>query len=73
MEYAFPKQGFESSNEQYMLGDKYLVAPMVDKGNSRLVKLPSGNWVDDLGKKHKGGQVVKVDVPLERLVYFTRQ
>ena len=73
MEYEFPQQGFESCNDQYMLGDKYLVAPMVDKGDSREVKLPKGNWVDDLGKKYKGGQTVNMIVPLNRLVYFIRQ
>jgi len=73
LEYSFPQQGFENSNDQYMLGDKYLVAPMVDKGETRNVKLPKGIWIDDLGKKHKGGQTVKMDVPLNRLVYFIRQ
>ncbi len=73
MEYVFPGEGFESSNDQYMLGNKYLVAPMVDKGASRTVKLPKGDWMDDLGKKYKGGQVVKMEVPLNRLVYFVRQ
>ncbi len=73
MEYAFPGQGFESSDDQYMFGEKYLVAPMVVKGTSREVKLPKGNWVDDLGKKYKGGQTVKMNVPLNRLVYLVRQ
>ena len=73
MEYEFPQQGFESCNDQYMFGDKYLVAPMVDKGEAREVKLPKGNWVDDLGKKYKGGQTVNMIVPLNRLVYFIRQ
>ncbi len=73
LEYSFPNQGFESCNDQYMLGDKYLVAPMVDRGDTRNVKLPKGNWIDDLGKKYKGGQTVKMNVPLNRLVYFIRQ
>lgn len=73
MEYAFPNQGFESSNDQYMLGTTYLVAPMVDKGETRIVKLPKGNWVDDLGKKYGGGQTVTLNVPLNRLVYFKMQ
>jgi len=73
LEYSFPNQGFESCDDQFMLGEKYLVAPMIVKGTSREVKLPTGNWVDDLGKKYKGGQTVKMDVPLNRLVYFTLQ
>ncbi len=73
LEYSFPNQGFESCNDQYMLGDKYLVAPMVNKGETRNVKLPKGLWIDDLGIKYKGGQTVKMNVPLNRLVYFIRQ
>ncbi|RIV20740.1 glycoside hydrolase [Fibrisoma montanum] len=78
MEYAFPGEGFEGISNQYMLGDRYLVAPVVDKvatGTAaiRTLKLPKGNWVDDLNKKHKGGQTITIDVPLNRLVYFTRQ
>lgn len=73
LEYAFPNQGFDSCDDQFMLGDKYLVAPMIVKGTTRDVRLPKGNWVDELGKKYKGGQTVKIDVPLERLPYFMLQ
>ncbi len=72
LEYAFPGQGFESCDDQFMLGEKYLVAPMIDKGNSRTVKLPNGNWVDESGKKFKGGKTVVIDVPLNRLPYFAK-
>ncbi|MBC7722615.1 MAG: alpha-galactosidase [Pedobacter sp.] len=73
MEYAFPNEGFESSNDQFMLGTKYLVAPMVEKGFTRIVKLPKGNWVDELGNKYNGGQTITINVPLNRLPYFTVQ
>lgn len=73
LEYAFPNQGFESCDDQFMLGDKYLVAPMVVKGESRDVRLPKGVWIDDLGKKYNGGQTVKMTVPVNRLVYFLLQ
>lgn len=73
MEYVFPGQGFESCNDQYMLGDRYLVAPMVDKGTSRTVKLPKGKWVDEQGVRYKGGKIVTMEVPLNRLVYFIKQ
>ncbi len=56
-----------------MLGDKYLVAPMVDKDTRRTVKLPIGTWIDGMGKKYKGGQTITIDVPLNRLPYFTKQ
>jgi alpha-glucosidase len=70
LEYAFPGQGFVSCDDQFMLGDLYLVAPMIEKGTSRTVKLPKGNWVDELGKKYKGGKTITIDVPLNRLPYF---
>ncbi|MBV2247280.1 MAG: glycoside hydrolase family 31 protein [Lentimicrobium sp.] len=73
MEYVFPHQGFEACNDQYMLGDQYLVAPMIDPGEIREVKLPIGTWIDDQGKKCMGGQTVKVNVPLNRLCYFVLQ
>lgn len=73
LEYAFPHQGFESYNDQYMLGESYLVAPMIDNGETRDVKLPKGNWVDEQGKKYKGGQSVTMNVPLNRLIYFKLQ
>jgi alpha-glucosidase len=71
LEYAFPNQGFEGCNDEFMLGDQYLVAPMLSKGTSRMVRFPKGTWVDELGKRHKGGQTIQLDVPLNRLPYFT--
>ncbi|MDZ7615312.1 MAG: glycoside hydrolase family 31 protein [Flavobacteriaceae bacterium] len=66
----FQIRGFKSCDTQFMLGDNYLVCPMIEKGNQRTVKLPKGNWIDDLGKKHKGGQTITIEVPLDRLPYF---
>lgn len=71
MEYAFPGEGFETCTDQYMLGDTYLVAPMYGPGYSRTVKLPKGTWVDETGKKYKGGREYTLEVPIERLPYFT--
>ena len=72
MDYMFPGEGFEDCNDQYMLGDRYLVAPVMDNGTSRTVKLPKGKWVDETGKKYKGGKTYVLDVPLSRLPRFTR-
>ena len=71
MEFEFPGQGFEGCNDQYMLGDKYLVAPMLEKGTSRSVKLPKGRWQDETGRKYKGGKSYEIDVPLDRIPIFT--
>ncbi|WP_149913571.1 hypothetical protein [Sphingobacterium cavernae] len=55
------------------LGEKYLVAPVVDNKLEREVKLPKGyKWKDDLGKIYKGGKTYRLDVPLTRLPYFER-
>lgn len=37
---CLPNQGFEECRDQYMLGDKYLVAPIMSSGNTRTVKTP---------------------------------
>ena len=55
-----------------MLGNKYLVAPIVTQEDVRIVKLPKGKWKDDLGKIHTGGKSLKFDVSLNRLLYFEK-
>lgn len=71
MEYVFPAQGFEKCTDQFMLGDKYLVAPMLEPGTSRQVTLPAGRWIDEKGKKYRGGKSYVIDVPLDRIPVFT--
>ena len=72
MEYQFPHQGFEECKDQFMLGDRFLVAPVVTPAMSRSVKLPKGTWRDELGKKYKGGKTYTIQVPLDRLPYFEK-
>ena len=49
------------------------MAPLVKKGARSLsVVVPNGKWKADDGKVYQGGGTVKIDVPLERLPYFTR-
>lgn len=31
---------------------------MVTKGYKRIVKLPTGNWIDELGTKYNGAQTI---------------
>lgn len=72
MEYEFPNQGFEQVIDQYMLGSKFMVAPVVTTENRRSIKLPKGKWKDDLGKIQQGGKTIEVDVPLNRIPYFEK-
>lgn len=72
MEYSFPGEGLEDCLDQFMLGDTYLVAPMVSAGYERNVSLPKGTWVDENGRKFKGGKTYAIEVPIERLPVFRK-
>ena len=71
MEYVYPHKGYVNINDQFMLGNKILVAPYLSKGEgSREVILPEGKWESDTGEIYKGGTSINVEVPLTRLPYF---
>lgn len=70
MEYRFPGQGFENITDQFILGDNFLVAPVITEGTVRKVVLPKGTWTGDDGKTYKGGKTYEMIVPLDRLTYF---
>lgn len=72
MEYVFPHQGFAACNDQFMLGNRILVAPVTNEAATRTVLLPKGTWRDEQGKRYKGGHTITIDVPLSRLPYFER-
>ena len=61
MEYAFPRNGFADCNDQFMIGTKYLVAPVLDDSGRRLVRFPRGVWVDQEGRRYRGPLVAEVD------------
>lgn len=72
MALAFPDDGYETINDQFVLGDNIIVAPVVEKGvRSREVILPKGNWTADDGQVYTGGKTIQIRVPLDRLPYFT--
>ena len=73
MEYAYPHQGFEEVRDQFMLGEEWLVAPIVTPDDSRAVRLPEGKWSDDLGVTHVGPKVLELkDVPLSRIPRYRK-
>jgi alpha-glucosidase (family GH31 glycosyl hydrolase) len=71
--YEYPNEGFEREMTAFMLGDKYLVAPVLEKGvYQRTVKLPQGKWEYIDGEIFDGGKEVTVDAPLDTLPYFKK-
>jgi alpha-glucosidase (family GH31 glycosyl hydrolase) len=72
MEYLFPNQGFEKTNDQFMLGNSILVAPLQNKGGKRTVKLPKGKWKSDEGKEIEGNQTLSIEASIDRLPYFEK-
>lgn len=73
MELAFPGKGYEMIKDQFVLGDNIIVAPVVTQNTyEREVVLPKGRWIDELGNKYTGGRSIQINVPIERLPYFTK-
>jgi alpha-glucosidase len=73
LEYVFPHQGYERINDQFLLGDRILVAPVLEKGAShRAVILPPGAWRGFNGKRYAGPGRVALPVGVDELCYFER-
>lgn len=72
MALAYPDKSYEMIKDQFMLGNSILVAPVVQNGQrKRKVILPKGKWKADDGKTYRGGKTIEIEVPLNRLPYFT--
>jgi len=73
LEYEFPGQGYAGIKDQFLLGGRILVAPVVHKGQrSRTVVFPRGKWRGDDGTLVAGPATLKIAVPLERLPWYRR-
>ena len=73
LEYAFPHQGYERVNDQFLLGDRILVAPVLEKdARDRAVVLPPGRWQGFDGKRYAGPARVTRPVRLDELCYFEK-
>ena len=73
LDYAYPGCGYETVTDEFLLGDRLLVAPVVDGGVvSRRVTIPAGTWVSDRGETVTGPTAIEVETPLERLPHFER-
>lgn len=74
MAYNYPGKGYETIQDQFMLGDDILVAPVLEKGRrERKIYFPEGVWQGDDGTEVIGPCVIKVDAPLDRLPWYQRE
>lgn len=73
LEYEYPGNGYENIKDQFLLGDKIMVAPVVNKGQwSRDVVFPEGKWQGDDGSIVTGPVTLKIEAPLDRLPWYRR-
>lgn len=72
MEYVFPHRGYEKINDQFLLGNNILVAPVVTKNQSRIVVIPEGKWKSRNGKIFKGPKNVTVQVKIDEIPIFIK-
>jgi alpha-glucosidase len=75
LSFAFPAdRETYSIEDQFMLGDALLAAPVLEEGAiRRKVYLPAGAWYDFWnGERLEGGQAITTDAPLDHLPLFVR-
>ena len=73
LEYQFPRTGFANCTDEFMIGSKWLVAPVVSGNDVRMVRLPKGKWKDYYnGRTFKGPRVIDVDVSEGKLPLFEK-
>ncbi|WP_331436785.1 DUF5110 domain-containing protein [Gordoniibacillus kamchatkensis] len=71
---AYGKRTAKQWDDQYMIGDSLLVAPLVAGETSREVLLPSGAWYGlETGVRYEGGAIVHESCGLERMPIFVRE
>ena len=74
MAWFWPDAGYEVIQDQFILGDNLLVAPVLEKdARTRKVVFPVGTWIGDDGSEVVGPATVEIAAPLERLPYFRLQ
>lgn len=70
LEYNFPNQGYANVQDQFMLGSKYMITPVLEKSNQRKILFPKGVWKDEYGKLIKGPSIKDIMVSIDRLPVF---
>ena len=74
MSYEFPKEPVETIVDQFMLGERYLVAPISVKGvTGREVYLPKGKWIRGEETIDSEGQFIWFEQGEDPLLLFEKQ
>ena len=74
LEYQYPHKGYAKITDEFLLGDRVLVAPVITKGQTeREVVLPEGEWLYLEKTPYSGGCTVTVPAPIDTLPYFIRK
>jgi len=73
-EYPLDKNVYNIWNE-YLFGNAFLVAPIVDSSNSRKVYLPEGTWINfyNLNEKFSGRKTIDVSLPLDKIPVYIKE
>lgn len=74
MPLAFPHcSNLANCDDQYLFGPDLLIAPVLNRGESRKVVLPPGTWVDFwTATSWCGSQTIEVPTPIDRIGVFLR-
>lgn len=60
-------------DDQFMVGENLMVAPVIAGESSRKIYVPQGDWIDFwTGKPVAGGQTITMDVPLQVIPVFVK-
>jgi alpha-D-xyloside xylohydrolase len=70
---AYGKKVEREWDDQFMVGDSLLVAPLIAGEQARDVLLPQGMWYGfETGERFEGNQIVHVEPGLERMPIFVK-
>lgn len=71
---AYGKAATNSLDDQYMMGDGLLIAPLFDDETERKVYLPKGNWYDFYtGQRFEGGKYIYIEADLDKIPIYVKE
>lgn len=69
----YPAYTEAERDDQYLIGNNILVAPVVDTNSSRTVWIPEGAWIDVFsGQRHTGPATITVTAELEKTPLYVK-